>query len=120
MKRVIATILLLVIIPVVAIMGIKGTKKVVNTDYDTVDVTIVGKHHSSRWLQPIKTGNSTMFINHAAQWHIIVEYNGVKYTIDDEDTYNQYKGMVGQSVSGILEITTYDDNSTLCRVVSLD
>ena len=39
--------------------------------------------------------------------------------IKNSDTYNKYKGKIGQTAIGTLEIRTYDDGSTKYNIKSL-
>jgi hypothetical protein len=71
------------------------------------------------WLQPIRAGKATTFIMHPAEYDVTVEYNGISYTIDDEDTYNRYKDKIGQITIGTLEIRTYDNNKVKYNIIEL-
>lgn len=96
-----------------------GCAKVVNTEYESVEVNIVDIHHRAMWLQPMKAGKVTTFITHPAVYEITVEYNNVEYTIDDQDAYNRYKDKLGQSTIGTLEIRTYDDGTVRYNITEL-
>lgn len=108
------------LLSVVLIFSLVGCAKLVSTEYENVEVTIVDEYHRGTWLQPMIVGKVTTFITHPAVWEIIVEYNGVEYTIDDEDTYNKYEDKIGQTTIGELEIKTYDDGTVRNNIVSLE
>ena len=114
-NRIFALLLLIVLI-----FSLVGCAKCISTEYENVEVTIVDKYYSAMWLQPMIVGNVTTFITHPAVWKITVEYNGVEYTIEDENTYNKYKGKIGQTTIGELEIKTYDDGTVEYDIVSLE
>lgn len=114
-NRIFAVLLIAVLVFVLV-----GCAKCVSTEYENVEVTIVDKHHSAMWLQPMIVGKVTTFITHPAVWEITVEYNGVEYTIEDEDTYNKYEDKIGQTTIGELEIKTYDDGTVEYDIVSLE
>lgn len=114
MKRILTTLLIVGII-----LSLVGCRKLINTEYKTVEVTITDKYYRSMWLQPITTGKVTTFITHPAVHNITVKYNDIEYTIDDDDTYNKYKDKIGQIATGILEINTYDDNSIQYDIVEI-
>lgn len=96
-----------------------GCAKVVNTEYESVEVNIVDIHHRAMWLQPMKAGKVTTFITHPAVYEITVEYNNVEYTIDDQDIYDRYKDKIGQTAIGTLEIRTYDDGTVRYNITEL-
>lgn len=108
------------LLSVVLIFSLVGCAKLVSTEYENVEVTIVDEYHRAMWLQPVIAGKVTTYITHPAVWEIIVEYNDVEYTIDDEDTYNKYKDKIGQTTIGELEIKTYDDGTVRNNIVSLE
>lgn len=101
------------------IISLTSCAKLVNTEYENVEVNVVDIHHSAMWLQPIRAGKVTTFVTHPAEYDVTVEYNGVNYTIDDEDTYNRYKDKIGQTTIGTLEIRTYDDGTVKYDVTEL-
>lgn len=105
---------------VVLIVGLAGCAKIVSTEYKDVEVTIVNEYHRAMWLQPMIVGKVTTFITYPAVWKITVEYNGVEYTVDGEDTYNKYEGKIGQTTIGELEIKTYDNGTVEYNIVSLE
>lgn len=115
-KNRIFVLLLLVLL----LFGLVGCAKLVSTEYKNVEVTIVDKHYTAMWMQPMLVGKVTTFITHPAVWKIIVEYNGVEYTINDEDTYNKYENKIGQTAIGELKIETYDDGTIRYGIVSLE
>ena len=101
------------------VFSLVGCANLVNTEYQDVEVIIVDIEHSAMWLQPVRAGKVTTFITHPAKHEVIVEYNNVKYTIDDENTYNRYKDKIGQTTVGTLEIRTYDDGTIKCDITEL-
>lgn len=96
-----------------------GCAKIIDTEYEEVEVKIVDEYHRGMWLQPVYTGKVHTFITHPAVHRITVEYNGVEYTVDGEETYYEYRDNIGQTVTGILEISTYDDDSIRYDVIEL-
>ena len=107
------------IIIICLVVSLVGCAKLIGTEYENVEVNVVDIHHSAMWLQTIRAGKVTTFITHPAEYDVIVEYNGVSYTIDDEDTYNRYKDKIGQTTIGTLEIRTYDNNEVKYNIIEL-
>ena len=97
-----------------------GCAKCISTEYENVKVTIVDKYHRAMYMQPVRSGKTTTYITHPAVWRITVEYDGVEYTVSGSDTYNKYKDKIGQTTTGELEISTYDDGSIKYNIVSLE
>ena len=102
------------------IFSLVGCAKCISTEHESVEVVIVDKYHRGMWMQPIHAGKVTTFITHHAVWRITVEYNGVKYYVNGNDTYNKYKDKIGQTTIGELEIKTYDDGTVEYDIVSLE
>lgn len=109
-------ILLLIVMPV---MILTGCAKLVSTDYETVDVTIVDEYHRSAYSHPMRVGKVTTIRRVPAAYHITVEYNGVQYTISGHDTWEQYKDMIGRTVPATMEIKTYDDGTVKYNVTAI-
>ena len=102
------------------LFGLVGCAKCISTEYENVEVTVVDEYHRGMWIQPIRTGKVTTHVVHPAIWRITVEYNGVEYTVNGNDTYNKYKDKIGQTTIGKLEIKTYDDGTVEYDIVSLE
>lgn len=112
-------ILVLLLLAVLA-CNLVGCAKCINTEYKNVEVTIVDEHHRAMWMQPVPAGKVTTYITHPAVWEITVEYDGAEYTLNDHSTYDKYENKIGQTVTGKLEIRTYDNGSVGYDIVSLE
>ena len=112
--------ILAILLIVLLICSLVGCAKCISTEYENVEVTIVDEYHKPMWIQPIFNGKTTTMITHPAVWRIIVEYDGVEYTISSSKTYNKYKDKIGQIAIGELEIKTYDDGTVKYDIVSLE
>ena len=97
-----------------------GCAKLINTEYENVEVNIVDEYHRGMYVTPIRAGKVTTMVTHPAVYRITVEYNGVEYTISGSDTYNKYKEKVGQIAIGTLEISTYDDGTVKYDIIALE
>ena len=82
---------------------LSGCSKVVSTEINDVEVSIVDKYYRSTYVSPVSTGKTVILVTHPATYQINVEYNGVEYTLYGSDTYNKYKYMVGQKTIGVLK-----------------
>lgn len=111
--------LLALLMLIVLMFSFVGCAKCINTEYKQVEVTIVDEYHRGMWLQPVRIGKVSSIITHPEICRITVEYNGVKYTINDKDTYDKYKDKVGEIAIAELKINTYDDGSTSSDITSL-
>lgn len=112
--------MLILLLLVLLIFSLVGCAKCISTEYESVEVVIVDKYHRAMWIQPIRAGNVTTFITHPAVWRITVEYNGVKYYVNGNDTYHKYEDKIGQTTIGELEIKTYDDGTIKYDILSLE
>lgn len=98
-----------------------GCAKCINTEYRDVEVTVVDKHYKASHTKveynvPLKM---PMTKRVPAVYRITVEYDGANYMIDEVDTYNKYKDLVGQTTIGTLETSTYDNGTTRKRIIKL-
>lgn len=115
MKKLIS--ILLAIVMVVCLCC--GCAKLVSTEYETVDVTIVDEYRTGGYSVPMRVGKVTTMRWVPASYHIVVEYAGEKYTLTGYDTWEKYKGIVGEVVSATLEIRTYDDGDIRCKITGI-
>lgn len=116
MKNRITALLLLMIF----IFGLVGCDKCVSVEYESVEVTVIDEHYRSSYITPIYNGKTFVMVTYPASYHIIVEYNGSEYTVDDSETYYKYKDKIGQTTTGELEIRNYDDGSVKHYIVGLE
>ena len=100
--------------------SLAGCAKLINTEYENVEVNIVDEYHRGMYVTPIRAGKVTTMVTHPAVYRITVEYNGVEYTISGSDTYNKYKEKVGKTTIGTLEIRTYDDGTVKYDIIALE
>lgn len=114
MKRIIG-----VLVMVCLVFSLVGCAKLVNTEYQEVEVKIVDSYHRGMWMQPVRAGKVTTYITHSAVYKITVEYNGVEYSVSGSDTYRKYKGRIGSMTTGTLEINTYDDGTVKYDITKL-
>lgn len=112
------TLLIIAVFWSCMIMGFR--KKLVNTEYKNVIVTIVDKYYRGLYITNMIVGKTMVPQTHPAVYEIMVEYNGVEYTIDGYDTYNRYKNNIGQTVTGVLEIRKYDDDTEEYDIIGLE
>ena len=107
MQKIITLTLVLFII----ILTFAGCAKLIRSDETIVDATIVDTYHKNAWIQPMRVGKVTTFINHPAKHCVVVEYDGIKLTINDREIYQQYKDQIGQTIKCKLITDYYDDNT---------
>lgn len=96
-----------------------GCAELVSTETREVDVIVIDSYHRNMWLQPIHAGKVTTWVTHPEINRITVLYNDIQYNIEGSDIYDQFKDDIGETVTGVLEIRTYDDGSTQSDIVGL-
>lgn len=109
----------IVIILTVILCALVGCMKVVDTQEKEVEVTITDTHYEDTWTTYRKVGKVLTPHVHPAKYEVTVEFEGKEYVIDDEYTYDRYKDFVGERVTGILKSVTYDNGSSMSRIVEL-
>ena len=114
MKKIIS-----ILATVCLMFSLVGCAKVINTEYQEVEVKVVDSYHRAMWIQPVRAGKVTTYVTHPAVYKITVEYNGVEYSVSGSDTYNKYKNCIGSTTTGTLEINTYDDGTIKYDITKL-
>jgi hypothetical protein len=105
---------------VLLIFSLTSCADLISTETQKVDVLITYEDYSGAWLQPVWTGQVFTYIPHPAQYEITVKYNGIEYTLDNETYYNAYKDRIGDTITGTLEIKTYDDGTVKYDIIALE
>ena len=100
-----------ILIIICLILSVVGCKKLVNTEYQTVEVTITDAYRRG----PRKVGATVT----SSRYRIKVEYNNEEYIVNGRDIYYKYKDKIGQKTMGTLKILTYDDNSVVYKISEL-
>lgn len=113
-------IIVLIVVPIVTVLLLTSCAKLVNTETQTVEVTIVDEYHRGSYITPMKVGKVTTMQTHPAINRITVSYNGVEYTINGKDTYDKYCDKIGEIANATLEIRTYDDGTVKHVIVALE
>lgn len=96
-----------------------GCAKVINTEQQQVEVTVVDSYYHGPYATPVRAGKVTTFIHHPATYKIYIDYNGVQYTLCGSEIYHFYKDKVGQKTIGILEVKYYDNGNIKQNIVAL-
>ena len=102
------------------VFALTGCAKCVSVETSTVQVTIVDKHHSNMYITPMSAGKTTIMVTHPEEYEITVEYNGSKYIVSGQETYDKYKDKIGECVNGILETRKYDNGAVIYNILSLE
>ena len=105
---------------ILLIFSLTGCANLISTETKKVDVLITYEDYSGAWLQPVWTGKMFTYIHHPAQYEITVKYDGIEYTLDNETYYNAYNNRVGDTITGTLEIKTYDDGTVKYDIIALE
>ena len=78
------------------------------------------EYHRGLYVIPVRVGKVTTMQTHPAVNRITVEYNGIEYSVNGRDTYENYKDKVGEYTNGILETRTYDNGTVKYDILSLE
>lgn len=111
--------ILTIIISGLLIFTLTGCSHIVETTQEDVIVTIINSDYDSAWMQPVKIGKNTTYINHSAKYEIYVEYKGESYIVDDETIYEKFKDKIGETVIGTLKTNTYDNGRSYYYIIDL-
>lgn len=118
MKKYLFIALLILLICTIAFC-ITGCKKVVSTEYITVDATIIDTYHRSTYTTPMKVGKTTTLQVHPAVYKTYLKYNNEEYSVSGSDIYNYCKKRIGSTIKCEIQIDTYDDGSKGSRICAV-
>lgn len=111
--------LLTIILTFCILISLTGCSKVINVEYQDVEVKVVDEYYRGMFVQPMCAGKVVTMISHPAEYRITVEYDDIQYEFRDKETYDKYKDRLGQNVTGTLEILSYDDGSIRRDIINL-
>lgn len=101
-------------------VSLVGCAELISTETKNVEVVVTDVYHKPTIIVPMMVGKVMTTSVQPAYWTTYIEYDGVEYSIGGSDTYNKFKDKVGQTVTGVLEIRTYDDGSIKYDIVGLE
>lgn len=101
------------------ILLITGCSPIINKEYMDVEVLITGEYYKPEWEEITLVANIPTTVKHDASYSITVNYAEKTYSFYDADTYSKYSGKVGDTVTGVKEIRTYEDGTVKVRISSL-
>ena len=101
------------------VLSLIGCAKCIDTEYKDVTVRVVDKDYTPASSKRVYRNKKWKTKRTPAKYKIVVEYEGVNYTLTDSDTYEDYKDSVGTDVLATLRIRTYDDGSIKYNIESL-
>lgn len=102
------------------VFALTGCAKCISVETSTVQVTIVDEHHSNMYITPMSTGKTTIMVTHPEEYEITVEYNGSKYIVSGQDTYDKYSDKIGECTNATLEIRKYNDGTVRYDILDLE
>lgn len=109
--------MLLLVIAAVMLLSLTGCAKIISTETEPIEVTIVDKYHKAAWYQPMHINKTTTMVYHAPVYKIYYEYNGVRDYVTGSSTYDKYKNMMGQTVDATLITETYDNGKVRVEII---
>lgn len=109
-----------IILLVLVLFLFTGCAECISVEQQEVDVKIVEAYHRPSYCVPMRVGKVTTIMTYPAIYRITIEYNDKKYTINGSQAYHKYKDKVNQTVKGILEIRTYDDDTVKYNIISIE
>lgn len=93
-KRILSTILILSLL-----VSLAGCAKCISTEYEDVEVTVVDEDYTPTSTKRVYRNKKWKTRLTPAKYKIVVEYEGVEYTLTDKSTYNEYSNFVGEKGS---------------------
>jgi hypothetical protein len=105
--------------PALIIFAISTDDSLITTEYETVEVQIVDTYYRDRGTSVIFVGKTCVARTTPAKYEVTVKYNGCKYTVDDEATYERCKDSIGETVNATLEIRTHENGQVWYDIIEL-
>lgn len=112
----IAIILFLLLVIIFILLSGK-LEKPVKVTYEECEVVVVDAYYRNSYRISTITNNTASFLWYPAEYKILVEYNGTKYTIDKRSSYTDYKDKIGQTITATLKTCVYADNSVKYNII---
>ena len=103
--------LIALLILIAVVVSLTGCAKLIDTQEEVVEATIVNTRSYAGYYSYIKSGNSTIMQWHPARYYTILEYNGISTDIFGSDLYSICHGKNGTTIQCILITESYDDGS---------
>lgn len=100
---------LLILIAVV--VSLTGCAKLIDTQEELIEATIVDTYYKGAWIQMIPSGKTMIPISHPAKHEVILRYNEIQTTINNYDLYSICHGKNGTTIQCTLITKSYDDGS---------
>jgi hypothetical protein len=100
---------LLILIAAAALLT--GCAKLIDTQEEVVEATIVDTHYYAGYYTYIKSGTTTIMQWHPARYYTTLEYNGISTDIFGSDLYSICDGKNGATIQCTLITESYDDGS---------
>ena len=106
MRRIIGLILLIAVA-----VSLIGCAKVVDTQTETVEATIINVYYKGAWMQMIPSGKTMIPISHPAEYWVNLQYGEITASFNNYDLYTACKGKEGATIQCSLITETYDDGT---------
>lgn len=100
-------------------MLLTGCAKCIDTQYSDVTVTITDEYYRPGYNQVMYINKKPTLIWHGPDYRIDVTYDGNEYSVYGTDVWHAYHERIGDTVTGVLETKTYDDESVKLRITEL-
>ena len=100
---------LLILIAVV--VSLTGCAKLIDTQTEIVDATIVNTRFYAGYYTYVKSGSTTIMQWHPARYYTTLEYNGISTDIFGSELYSICNGRNGATIQCNLITESYDDGS---------
>lgn len=100
-----------VLILIAVAVSLTGCAKLIDTQEEVVEATIVDTRFYAGYYTYIKSGNTTITQWHPARYYTTLEYNGISTDIFGSDLYSICNGKDGATIQCILITESYDDGS---------
>lgn len=106
MRRILGLILLIAVV-----VSLIGCAKIIDTQTETVEATIVETRFYAGYYTPIKSGNTTIMQWHAPRYYTTLRYNDITEDIYGSELYSICHGKDGDTIQCSLITETYDDGT---------
>jgi hypothetical protein len=100
---------LLILIAIV--VSLTGCAKIIDTQTETVEATIVETRFYAGYYTPIKSGNTTIMQWHAPRYYTTLRYNDITEDIYGSELYSICHGKDGDTIQCSLITETYDNGT---------
>lgn len=108
-----------ILICIYAILCLTGCSSIKSENKIEKEVTIERVDYNPSWPQTVICGKVTTVIIHPATYNTYVSYNGKEYKLENKETYDYCKELIGEKVVATFLEKNYEDGRQSMKLLEI-